>query len=172
MLVAALFVATSSASPHKDPSRVTCDGKQITVHVSRARALLREAYDPDNAKPDRSLIEQAQSHRRCVLIPKTRHAIGDYRKKLKARWEAKQSWCSPTPAPDGGGCWEIPEWCVQAESGGSWTAHNPTSPARGPYQLNQHGEPWPVTTREQAMEHHRIAAQLYASSGLQPWVAC
>lgn len=81
-------------------------------------------------------------------------------------------WCSPSPHPQGAGCWVIPAWCVRAESGGRWDAHNPTSPARGPYQLLSHGEPWPVRTRAQAMEHHRIARALYRAGGLLPWVAC
>jgi hypothetical protein len=91
---------------------------------------------------------------------------------FKHRREQLANWCAPNPHPDGDGCWVIPGWCVFAESGGSWTAHNPSSPARGPYQLLSHGEPWPVSTRAQAMEHHRIAASLYAAGGLGPWVAC
>lgn len=106
------------------------------------------------------------------------------RKALKRRWRLSRrtffkyrhkmlyDWCSPHPHPEGNGCWVIPAWCVSNESGERWTAHNPTSPARGPYQLLSHGEPWPVTTRAQALEHHRIAAALYAAGGLGPWVAC
>lgn len=70
------------------------------------------------------------------------------------------------------GRWAIPGWCVIAESGGSWGAHNPTSAARGAYQLLGHGEPWPVNSMADKMVHHRIARDLYLASGLNPWTAC
>jgi len=76
------------------------------------------------------------------------------------------------PFPGGGTYWAIPYWCVLKESGGSWSADNPSSDARGAYQLLGHGEPWPVNNWADKMAHHRIAGALYASSGLQPWVAC
>lgn len=124
------------------------------------------------AEPKAGLIRKAQAHKRCILIAKVRRQIEDLRDRLKAdQREDPGSWCAPNPAPDGAGCWVIPAWCVEAESGGSWTAYNPSG-ASGPYQLLGHGQPWPVTTRAQAMAHHRIAAQLYASQGLGPWVAC
>lgn len=153
-----------------DRTPATCDQYSLVHHRHRARVLLKDAYD--SAKPDRSQIEAAQEHSRCILVAKVRRQIHNLRVRLKERAEQDPSnWCSPDPAPDGGGCWEIPVACVMAESGGSWTAENPSSPARGPYQLLGHGEPWPVTTYKQAMAHHRIAEDLRASQGMEPWVA-
>lgn len=176
LIVAALVAAPASSQPtyskpHADRTPATCDQFSLVHHRHRARALLKEAYD--GGKPDQVAIDAAQEHSRCILVAKVRRQIHDLRVRLKeAAKDDPSNWCSPDPAPDGAGCWVIPAWCVEAESGGSWTADNPGSDARGPYQLLGHGEPWPVVTRAQAMEHHRIAADLYASSGLDPWVAC
>ena len=105
------------------------------------------------------MVDSAQRHR---------HRFKEHRKRKLA---AAESWCSRRPHPDGGGCWVIPAWCVEAESGGSWSAYNPSG-ASGPYQLLGHGQPFPVSNRDQAMAHHRIARGLYANQGLGPWVAC
>lgn len=178
LIVAALFAAPASSQPsyskpQVDRTPATCDKYDLVHHRHRARASLKAAYESD--PPERAKIRAAQRHKRCVEVEKVRAQIEALRERLKDRVAEEKSggsWCAPNPAPDGGGCWVIPEWCVQAESGGSWTADNPSSDARGPYQLLGHGEPWPVVTRAQAMEHHRIAADLYASQGLGPWVAC
>lgn len=122
------------------------------------------------------LICAAGPHHRAAIRARWRaskRAFYRHRAEKRAeRLHVTRDWCSPDPHPEGEGCWEIPAWCVRAESGESWTAHNPTSPARGPYQLLSHGEPWPVTDWREAMEHHRIAERLYAEGGLGPWVAC
>lgn len=153
-----------------EPVSKSCDAKSVIFHRHRARMILRHAYQGNG--PKRSEIRSFQQQKLCIRDKQVRKSLAALRDRLKAKLEARQSWCSPHPDPAGAGCWVIPASCVMAESGGSWTAQNPASPARGPYQLLSHGEPWPVTTRAQAMEHHRIAAALYASSGLSPWVAC
>lgn len=145
----------------------SCDAKSVAFHRHRARTILRHAYQ---SEPSRSEIEAYQAHKLCIRDEQIRDSLAGLRHRLKAKLEAESSWCSPDPAPDGGGCWEIPVACVMDESGGSWTAYNPSG-ARGAYQLLGHGEPWPVTTRAQALEHHDIAEDLRASQGMSPWVA-
>lgn len=122
-------------------------------------------------------VIRCQRHRKSKRVLRRhrgryKHALWERREAHRQRLRVTRDWCSPDPHPLGAGCWEIPVSCVFAESGGSWSAHNPTSPARGAYQLNQHGEPWPVDSWQDAMVHHRIAEGLYAARGLQPWVAC
>lgn len=177
--VCAIFgLSQSVAAPVPASSHAqSCDGKSVSFHRHRARAIIKIAFDvgryPDRTPAKAGEKRSWRSHKLCIHISKVRTEIAKFQDHHAAKYEKayQNNWCAPHPAPDGGGCWVIPETCVEAESGGSWTSHNPTSPARGPYQLNQHGEPWPVTTRSQAMEHHRIAAGLYASQGLGPWVA-
>jgi len=156
----------------------SCDGKEAAHHVKRARAIIRAGHD-ESRYPDRSPMtgeekRALRAHKFCVLVDDLRDRIEAYRAKVADAYrdglEREGSWCSPTPIASGGGCWEIPVGCVMSESGGSWQAANPSG-AVGPYQLLGHGAPFPVTTYDQAMQHHRIAAALYASSGLAPWVA-
>lgn len=131
----------------------------------------------ERGKPPQRVRAAHKRHVRCAAGPGHRRAIRRYwRKRERAffayRRKQLSDWCAPNPHPDGEGCWVIPASCVRAESGESWAAHNPTSPARGAYQLLGHGEPWPVDSREDALEHHAIAEGLYGDGGLGPWVAC
>jgi hypothetical protein len=66
--------------------------------------------------------------------------------------------------------WAIPYSIVACESGGSWTAANPSG-AVGPYQLLGWGAPYPATTWPLKMANHRIASQVYAGgAGRSNWV--
>ena len=163
------------------PGDRSCDGKEAAHHVMRARAIIRNGYDksryPDETPMTGSEKHALYLHKFCVLVPDLRRKIEHYRNRIADKYRRglehatePSGWCSPTPIASGGGCWEIPVGCVMSESGGSWGAANPSG-AVGPYQLLGHGAPFPVTTYDQAQAHHRIAAGLYASSGLAPWVA-
>lgn len=68
--------------------------------------------------------------------------------------------------------WAIPWAVVRCESGtsGLWRAANPSG-AVGPYQLLGWGAPYPADTPAKRMQHHRIAARLYAANGLRDWAA-
>lgn len=188
MLLAGAAAHPSYALPGLTKSTVTKAG---TVHCKHIRypELRRFATKSwrlirwEDGKPEKA-IDAWPKKLRCAAGPGHRKAgkerwrdaqrvfLEHRKRKLAERRHVTHDWCSPDPHPEGEGCWEIPAWCVRAESGESWTAHNPTSPARGPYQLLSHGEPWPVTNWREAMEHHRIAESLYAAGGLGPWVAC
>lgn len=68
------------------------------------------------------------------------------------------------------GRWAIPCNIIACESGFSWSAYNPSG-ASGPYQLLGHGAPMPADTPEKRMQHHRIAAALWAGgAGRSQWV--
>jgi len=69
-----------------------------------------------------------------------------------------------------GSRWAIPWGIVRCESGGSWSAYNPSG-ASGPYQLLGHGAPFPADTRAERMANHRIAARLWnGGRGRSAWV--
>lgn len=59
-------------------------------------------------------------------------------------------------------------WC---ESGGSYTAQNPTSTARGKYQMidSTYAE-WCVTCDWSRLDQDRAAYNLYVAAGGSPWV--
>ena len=69
------------------------------------------------------------------------------------------------------GRFAIPCYIVDRESGFDWGAANPSSTARGPYQmLDIHGRPWPIRSEADKLEHHRIAAHLWAGgAGSSHW---
>jgi Transglycosylase-like domain len=79
----------------------------------------------------------------------------------------------PQPIYYGGG-YSIPGYIVQCESGGSWTAVNPSSGAGGAYQIlpsswaayGGTGLPENATPAQQSL----IAARIYASVGASAWV--
>lgn len=74
------------------------------------------------------------------------------------------------PYPGGGTYWAVPYYIVLCESGGSWSAANPSG-AVGPYQLLGWGAPYPARTWREKMENHRIAARVYAGgAGASNWV--
>jgi hypothetical protein len=181
IMTLAVLVVPAGASASQLPGPVTrnCErvygGKTFSPLIKRSWA---ERKWEDKTPVSQRQAKRIENHRRCArsgkaqrsmvsMAKRQRRQFRDYR---QAKLAAGRSWCAPSPHPSGAGCWEIPATCVYAESGGSWSAYNPSG-AVGPYQLLGHGAPFPVYTREQAMVHHRIAESLYNASGLGPWVA-
>lgn len=92
--------------------------------------------------------------------------IGEYRDRLKAELAYRERIDALTPY----GEWAIPEYIVECESHGSWSAYNPSG-AVGPYQLLGKGAPFPVTSKADKLTHHRIASDLWAGgAGASHWV--
>lgn len=161
----------------------TCDGRTVRFHVRKAKKTIARAYAHRNWKDahpfGKAASKLVRDHKRCIYEPRSaRREIGKYRTaKLKSfrKYRQKQlqdegGWCSPTPHPDGAGCWEIPVSIVLCESQGSWSAANPSG-AVGPYQLLGWGAPFPVNTRSEAMAHHQIASRVWAGgAGRSNWV--
>ena len=179
---ATLSLAGVTATAHPDTYRTdahaaTCDGRSVVDHVHRAHVLLRSAYALERwqSGPKRSKIRAAQEHRRCIEVAKTRRQVGALRDRLAERLAAyaaeQQEVAELTPYPGPNGThWAIPYSIVACESGGSWTAANPSG-AIGPYQLLGHGAPWPVTSEADKLAHHRIAAALWnGGAGRSNWV--
>lgn len=135
------------------------------------RGRLQRAWS--RVKGPRSSERKKYIHvRRCALFPQ----------KVDKRWKrAKQKYASLRAEKrearsylvysGGGHKWAIPWDIVACESGGSWAADNPSSDARGPYQLLGHGEPWPVVSKHDKRMHHIIAGRLYnGGAGRGAWV--
>lgn len=104
--------------------------------------------------------------------------IARQERKAFRRYRREQLWlrrsdCIPgvTIYQLGSQCIAIPAYIVSCESGGSWSAYNPSG-AAGIYQIMPfHGRPWPVDSVEDKRVHHRIAARLYAGgAGASNWV--
>lgn len=169
MLAAALFVASASASVH----RATTDGKAVSWHVHRAKALFDSAYEPEKGHPDRQAIEAAQGHRRAIRIQKVRRELGEFRAKVKAKWEAARFAASVTPfeGPDGRH-YAIPYEVVYCETGvrnvspyGYYALVDWDNPTWGAHAFAPTA--YQATFEQQSIVAHRM----YAMFGLGPWEA-
>lgn len=104
--------------------------------------------------------------RECARTNKTRKSMLKihHRRKKQWRWVAYIDRITPY------GKWAIPPYIVMCESGGAWSAYNPSG-ASGPYQLLGWGAPMPANTTARQATHHRIAARLWAGGrGASHWV--
>jgi septal ring factor EnvC (AmiA/AmiB activator) len=98
------------------------------------------------------------------------------------RWEKQVEEAEAAPPPEAeeeverelGGPYSIPTYIVMCESGGNYSALNPSSGAGGAYQIMP--ETWEAYGGEglpheaSKAEQDRIAALIYADSGTSPWV--
>lgn len=86
------------------------------------------------------------------------------------RWADQWYWHHRIDGLTPYGKWAIPPYIVACESGGSWSAYNPSG-ASGPYQLLGWGAPMPANTAARMARHHEIAAGLWAGGrGASHWV--
>jgi hypothetical protein len=112
---------------------------------------------------------------RCQHSPKAERKMRKLRRELKAartqRARQARIATSLTPYNCGSmGRFAIPCYIIACESGGSWSAYNPSG-ARGPYQFLGWNVPWPVRSEADKIAHHRMGARLWAGgSGASHWV--
>lgn len=137
-------------------------------HRHRARVILRKDYQDG---PERAKIEDYQHHKLCIRSPQVRKELAELRDRLKRKLERQQEIAALTPYEGPNGThWAIPWSIVSCESGGSWSAYNPSG-AVGPYQLLGWGAPFPVTSEADKLAHHRIAAMVWdGGAGRSNWV--
>lgn len=143
---------------------------------------------PETARHSSPFIQKVWDKRRWERGSPSHVAIKAWRKRLKCagpenraamktRWRKERKsfgryrkYRQITPYSGGGAHWAIPWPIVACESGGSWTAYNPSG-AMGPYQLLGWGAPYPADTWHEKMENHRIAAEVWAGgAGAGNWV--
>lgn len=167
---AGVAIASPSNAPDPVPPEAKtdpCGGHRFSqeTHARYAKAVFQRERISKSARNRLSRLA------RCQHTPAAKRNAKRLERKLKTERKERLAIEAITPYVCGFGRSAIPCGCVYSESGGNWHAHNPTSPARGLYQLLGHGEPWPVRTEADKLAHHRIARNLYLSSGLGPWVA-
>lgn len=172
-LVALSFVAGAGgqAAPGAKPQalRNGCT-KLFTQYAFRRyakRVYLRERV---TYKARRQMVRMV----RCQHSPKAERKMRARRKGYADARRYRQAVDALTPYGGPGGTrWAVPYWPIVAcESGGSWSAANPSG-AVGPYQLLGKGAPFPVRTPGERLAHHRIAARLWAGgAGRSHWAQC
>jgi hypothetical protein len=76
-----------------------------------------------------------------------------------------------TPYPGGGRYWAIPWYIVNCESSGDYNAQNPTSSARGAYQMLDSTYAAYCSACDWSPRDQDVAAgRLYREQGASPWV--
>jgi septal ring factor EnvC (AmiA/AmiB activator) len=116
-----------------------------------------------------SLAESRQSE-----ISKLKSDIESWEKEIQRREAVSEPEAEEEVAAELGGPYSIPTYIVMCESGGNYSALNPSSGAGGAYQIipstweayGGEGLPHEASKAEQ----DRIAALIYADSGTAPWV--
>lgn len=149
--------------------------------MSEFQHLLDRAFDrarwQDPTPVGRADRERLRHRKRCArtyrkrekmvaLEQAERRAFREYRRQQRAAGSVTPYDCGAA------GRWAIPCYIVACESGYSWGAYNPSG-AAGPYQIMpEWGRPWPANSAAARLEHHRIAARIWAGgSGASNW-AC
>lgn len=189
-----LCAAVASAHPYIDSANETLAAERLAkakppgcerpYKLGLFKAQLRRSFskkrwkDPTPVKPRER--RKLRHYKRCARTPwharrmrqLERKARKAHRERRRVRLDRRRERRALLPyrGPDGRR-WAIPWHIVRCESGGSWTAYNPSG-AAGPYQIMpEHGRPWPVRSRDDRMAHHRIAAGLWSGgSGARNWV--
>lgn len=109
------------AVAHPDTHPATTDGKPVSFHVHRARALFDSAYVAEKSAPVRSTLEAAQAHRRAIRIQHVRRKLGEFRQKVRRDWEIQRLWLESTPYSGPNGTrWALPYTIVVCESGADY----------------------------------------------------
>lgn len=177
MAFCALFVSTNAAA--EAPTQQSTESTvPVCEHFYTAG---------DHAQLARAVFDHRRWQRKHPVGPAARRALAKQRlcaRTPEVRQRQRELWIThkrsffrfralrliaPYSGP-GGTWWAIPYSIVSCESGGSWSAYNPSG-ASGPYQLLGWGAPYPANTWKQKMANHRIAASVWAGgAGRSNWV--
>lgn len=158
--------SNSKSTPHAKPAfACTAQGfRPFSEKVWRLKAWER-------GKPKESTIAAKGKRLHCAASNSHRKAMENQWAHDKARFLRYAALRHVAPYPGEGTWWAIPYVIVTCESGTDrWLAANPSG-AVGPYQLLNHGAPYPADTWQEKMENHRIARDLYLAEGTSPWVS-
>lgn len=176
----AAFALTSTLTATA-ASESTNTHKTTPIHAGPQPRCTAAAFRPFSAAVWNKHRWRREKPRHRAILAKHRRlecAGAGARKAMLARWQRDRlrfgryrAFRLIAPYPGGGTYWAIPGYIVACESGGSWTAYNPSG-ASGPYQLMpEWGAPFPATTWHEKMQTHRIAANLYdGGAGASNWV--
>jgi hypothetical protein len=152
--------APAQAAVHtNDPIGPYCGSREFRIEA-------KEVYRPwMQPRGNKSFLRRLKH---CAVSKRARRQMNRIEGKLVYhRTRIRKAFAYYTPY----GPYAIPGYIVACESGGSWSAYNPSG-AAGIYQLMpEWGRPFPVRTWKDKLTHHRIAYDLYAGgAGASNWV--
>lgn len=167
----AATLALSPAQVAQPNSPASQCGHEVTAKSSRV--FIAGVWDKTNwrrAGPPGQLALRAWRERRHCAGPANRRAMQRTWQRTRLAFGRYRKLRQVAPYPGGGSWWSVPWYIVSCESGGRWSAYNPSG-AVGPYQLMGWGAPYPANTWLEKMENHEIAADVYAGgAGAGNWV--
>ncbi len=101
-------------------------------------------------QPKQSTLQAGEQMRACAVSSDHRVAMRHFWREAKRRFTRYRLYREVAPYSGGGKWWAIPYSIVSCESGGSWSAYNPSG-AEGPYQMLGWPVPWPVPVEMTAL---------------------
>lgn len=124
----------------------------------------------------KSVSTQAQLHlarvERCQHTPWAKRTVARFHHRYKRERTTRREIAAFTPYSCSFGHSAIPCYIVICESGGDWTAANPSG-AVGRYEFLGKNIVWPVRTEADKAAHDRLASRLWAGgSGASNWSQC
>jgi hypothetical protein len=100
-----------------------------------------------------------------------KHRWRELQKAFYTHRHAEQLRQAVTPYPGAGRFWPIPYYIVACESGGDYNAQNPTSSARGAFQMLDTTYATYCSACDWSPADQDLAAhRLYVEAGSGPWV--
>ncbi len=157
-----------------ETSRLSTARQQVDAHNAELAAA-RDGFAAARSAAESSARELAAvSQSRQTKIESLKSDINSWQKKIEKAEAAPPAAAAAEVEQMLGGPYSIPTYIVMCESGGNYSALNPSSGAGGAYQIipstweayGGSGLPHEASKAEQ----DRIAALIYADSGTAPWV--
>jgi hypothetical protein len=181
-MTASLALASTNSSVPSDPYPGSCDGKAVSFHLKRAKALIDTGYDKsrwrDKTPLKRSEKVALKQHKFCIQIDNVRDHIEKYRKeaseafkkyrkrKLKPEWPTPESVGVSKSTLDQIASCESHHQSIDDSSG---TYHGLFQFDIGTWgSVGGSGDPHVASEEEQ---YYR-AALLYRKAGPTPWPVC
>jgi septal ring factor EnvC (AmiA/AmiB activator) len=167
-------VAEVRAAVHREVLKVTDLRAEAIAYDERLEAARGEIAGVRAAAEAAAARLQTLSAGREAALARLRTDIADWVEEIQEAREASEAEAEEEVGRWLGGPYSIPTYIVMCESGGNYSALNPSSGAGGAYQIlpstwelyGGAGEPQNAPKAEQ----DRIAAEIWADSGPSAWV--
>lgn len=158
----------------RQAERVAALQARAIAYNERLAAARREIASVRAAAEAAAARQQAIGAEREAALTELRRSIESWVEELEEARAASRAEAEEEVGRWLGGPYSIPTYIVMCESGGNYSALNPSSGAGGAYQIlpstwelyGGRGAPHEASKREQ----DRIAAEIWADSGASAWV--
>lgn len=182
VVIASSALASTNGGVSTNPYPGSCDGKPVSFHLKRAKALIDTGYSKsrweDKTPLKRSEKAGIYKHKFCIQIDKVRGQIEDYRKdaadSFKKFRKHKLSSTWPTPEQVGVSKSTLDQIAACESHGQSIDDSSGTYHGLFQFDLGTWGSVGGSGDPHEASEDEQYyrAALLYRKSGSSPWPVC